>query len=170
MKNIIRLSLIALITSTLAPFCHAQAQLAGDWQGTLDVNGGQLHIVLHIVAAKDGSLSITADNPDQGQMGVAADAVTFKNSNLTITMNTYNGTYEGTVNNDASAITGTWTADDVQELNFKRVAAAPAPVKTEAPATIDGTWLGALDTGAIKLRVVFKIATAAEGLSAQLQS
>ena len=161
---------LVLITATLAPFCHAQAQLAGDWQGTLDVNGGQLHIVLHIVAAKDGSLSITADNPDQGQMGVAADAVTFKNSKLTITMNTYNGTYEGTVNNDASAITGTWTADDVQELNFKRVAAAPAPAKPAAASTIDGTWLGNLDTGAIKLRVVFKILSTAEGLSAQLQS
>jgi uncharacterized protein len=171
MKQIIvRLSLIILIAGTFTPFCRAQAQLAGDWQGMLSVNGGQLHIVLHIVAAKDGSLSATADNPDQGQMGVAADAVAFKDSKLTITMNAYNGFYEGTVNKDASEITGTWTADEPAELNFKRVAAPPAPPKPEAHTTIDGEWLGSLDTGAIKLRVVFKIASTSEGLSAQLQS
>jgi fermentation-respiration switch protein FrsA (DUF1100 family) len=171
MKHIIiKLSLIVLISATLTPFCRAQAQLAGDWQGVLSVNGGQLHIVLHIVAAKDGSLSVSVDNPDQGQMGVAADAVTLKDSKLTITMNAYNGTYEGMANKDASEITGTWTADEPVELNFKRVAATQAPPKPDVAATIDGTWLGSLDTGAIKLRVIFKIVSTGENLSAQLQS
>jgi uncharacterized protein len=171
MKHIIiRLSLIVLIAATFTMLCRAQAQIAGDWQGILSTNDGQLHIVLHIIAAKDGSFSATVDNPDQRQMGVAADAVTFKDSKLTITMNAYNGTYEGTANNDASEITGTWTADEPQELNFKRVAAPQEPAKPDAASTIDGTWLGNLDTGAIKLRVIFKIVSTAKSLSAQLQS
>jgi pimeloyl-ACP methyl ester carboxylesterase len=169
MKRNFFISLV-LIAAALTPFCGAQARLAWDWQGMLSVNGGQLHIVLHIAPAKDGSLSVTVDNPDQGQMGVAADAVSFKDSKIRITMNTYSGVYEGTVDSDASEITGTWTADEVQDLNFKRVAAAPAPPKPAASSKIDGTWLGSLDTGAIKLRIVFKIASTAEGLSARLQS
>jgi len=161
---------LALIAATFTPFCRAQTQIAGDWQGMLSVNGGQLHIVLHIIVAKDGSLSATVDNPDQGQMGVAADAVTFKDSKLTITMNAYSGFYEGTVNNNAGEIAGTWTQDEPEELNFKRVAATPTTPNPDAHSTIDGTWLGSLDTGEIKLRIVFKIVNTAEGLSAQLQS
>ena len=38
------------------------------------------------------------------------------------------------------------------------------------PSDIDGTWLGSLDTGAIKLRIVFKIVNTQDGLTAQLQS
>jgi uncharacterized protein len=161
---------LALIAATFTPLCRAQTQLAGDWQGVLFASGGPLHIVLHIVAAKDGSLSVTVDNPDQGQMGVAADKVTFKDSKIIITMNAYNGIYEGTANNDASEITGTWTQDEPEELNFKRVAATQAPPKPAASLTIVGTWLGSLDTGDIKLRIVFKIVSTAEGISAQMQS
>lgn len=42
--------------------------------------------------------------------------------------------------------------------------------KPAAPSEIDGSWLGSLDTGAIKLRIVFKIVNTADGLTAQLQS
>jgi fermentation-respiration switch protein FrsA (DUF1100 family) len=44
---------------------------------------------------------------------------------------------------------------------------APKPA---APTAIDGTWLGSLDAGAIKLRIVFKIANTNDGLTAQMQS
>jgi fermentation-respiration switch protein FrsA (DUF1100 family) len=167
---VIKLALMALIAATLAPLCRAQALIAGDWQGVLTVEGRQLHIAMHIAAAKDGALFATVDNPDQGQMGTQANAVSFKDSKLTLTINAYNGVYEGTMNKDATEITGTWTQDQPLELNFKRGAPAQAAPKPDAPSDIDGTWLGSLDTGAIKLRIVFKIVNTQDGLTAQLQS
>ena len=39
-----------------------------------------------------------------------------------------------------------------------------------APPSIDGLWMGRLDVGAIKLRIVIKIAKSGDGLTAQMQS
>jgi fermentation-respiration switch protein FrsA (DUF1100 family) len=166
---LIELALIAFTAATLSPLARAQASAVGDWQGVLTVQGNQLRIALHIVAAKDGTLSATADNPDQGQMGTPASAASFKDSKLSLTFDVYNGIYEGTLSPDGSKITGTWTQEQPAELNFTRVPAQAAP-RPAAPPAIDGTWLGSLDTGDIKLRIVFKIVATADGLTAQLQS
>lgn len=47
---------------------------------------------------------------------------------------------------------------------------APLALAQAAAGDIDGLWLGTLDTGAIKLRMVFKFASTAEGTTGQLQS
>jgi pimeloyl-ACP methyl ester carboxylesterase len=47
---------------------------------------------------------------------------------------------------------------------------APAPPPTTPPPSIDGAWLGTLDLGATKLRIVFHITSTASGLSATLDS
>ena len=131
----------------------------------------QLRLALHITAAKDGTLSATLDSVDQGANGIPVTSVTFKDSKLSLVVDAVHGTYEATLNKDASEIKGTWSQGQPMELNFKRgvFAAAPAP-KPAAPSDIDGTWLGTLDTGAIKLRILFKIVNTADGLTAQMQS
>ena len=53
------LSLLVLSALALLPVCQAQSQIAGDWQGTLNAMGAQLRLVLHITAAKDGTLTST---------------------------------------------------------------------------------------------------------------
>jgi CubicO group peptidase (beta-lactamase class C family) len=123
MKN---LALIALSALALSPLCRAQAQIAGDWQGTLITPGPQLHLVLHIAAAKDGSLTATLDSVDQGANGIPVTAVTLKDSKLSLTVDAVHGTYEGTVNKDATEIDGTWSQGQPLELNFKRAPAQPA--------------------------------------------
>jgi fermentation-respiration switch protein FrsA (DUF1100 family) len=149
----------------------AQSQIAGDWQGTLDTGGPQLRLALHITAAKDGTLSATLDSVDQGANGIPVTSVTFKDSKLSLVVDAVHGTYEATLNKDASEIKGTWSQGQPMELNFKRGVFAPAPApKPAAPSDIDGTWLGTLDTGAIKLRILFKIVNTADGLTAQMQS
>jgi fermentation-respiration switch protein FrsA (DUF1100 family) len=160
----------------ITPLCTAQlqntgAQIAGDWQGTLDTGGPQLRLALHITAAKDGSFSATLDSVDQGANGIPVTSVTVKDSKLSLVIDAVHGTYEGTVSKDASAIDGTWSQGQPMTLNFKRgvFAAVPEP-KPGAPTDIDGTWLGTLDAGAIKLRVLFKIVNTADGLTAKMQS
>ena len=154
-------------------------QIAGDWLGVLSMQGSDMRVVLHIIAAKDGTLSASSDVPDQGMMGIPGSAVTFKDSKLSINFDSYNGVYTGTLSQDATTIKGTWTQDQPAELDFTRAPAQAAPTpaapkppepKAEGHSEIDGSWLGSLDTGAIKLRIVFKIANTADGLAAQLQS
>ena len=56
-------------TAGAAPAGTTQLAIAGDWAGTLTAGPAQLRLVLHITAAKDGSLSATFDSIDQGVNG-----------------------------------------------------------------------------------------------------
>jgi fermentation-respiration switch protein FrsA (DUF1100 family) len=163
------LAFITFFSLTLVPLCRAQTPIAGDWQGTLSAGGAELRLALHITAAKDGTLSATLDSLDQGANGIPVTAISLKGAKLSLTIDAVHGGYEGKVNKDATEIDGTWTQGQPLTLNFKRAAAQAAP-KPAPPSEIDGSWLGSLDTGAIKLRIVFKIVNTADGLTAQMQS
>ena len=163
------LALVALALAVISLHGHAQSQIAGDWQGTLNAGGAQLRLVLHITSAKDGSLSATLDSVDQGANGIPVSAITLKDSTLAFTIDAAHIAYEGTVNKDATEIDGTFTQGQPFKLDFKR-APAKAAAKPAATSDIDGAWLGSLDAGAIKLRTVFKIVNTQDGLTAQVQS
>ena len=164
-------------TFTLAALVAAAACLAGaqdvvgDWQGTLSANGAELRLVLHIMKGADGALKATLDSVDQGANGIPVSSISLKDSKLNLGLNAVHGTYEGKVATDGKTITGTWSQSQPLPLEFKR---ATAPVKIEhkpaKPSEIDGTWMGTLDTGAIKLRVVFHIVNTEDGLTATMDS
>lgn len=156
----------------LAATCLAQSpDLAGDWQGTLNTGMGELRLVLHITKAPDGALKATMDSVDQNANGIPVDSVVLKNSKLNLNVGAVHGTYEGTVSPDAQTISGTWTQNTPLPLDFKRTA---HPLKTEhkaaKPSDIDGAWMGTLDLGAAKLRLVFHIVNTEDGLTATLDS
>jgi uncharacterized protein len=161
---------IFLLFLAAATFAHAQ-DVTGDWQGTLSAGGNELRLVLHITKSADGALKATLDSVDQGANGIPVNAVNLKNSTLNLDVAAVHGTYEGKVAPDAKTVTGTWTQGSPLPLEFKR---AVAPVKTEhkpaKPSDIDGTWMGSLDTGAVKLRVVFHILNTEDGLTATMDS
>jgi hypothetical protein len=166
-----KFAIISLAALALSPFCRAQSQIAGDWLGTLNAGGAQLRLALHIAAAKDGGFTATLDSVDQGANGIPVTSVTLKDSKLSLVVDAVHGAYEGTVNKDATEIDGTWSQGTPLELNFKRgsVPAKAAP-KPAAPSDIDGSWLGTLDAGRTKLRIVFKIVNTQDGLTAKMQS
>ncbi len=167
------LALLAGLVSILAPVSRAQTQLAGDWQGTLSAGSAQLRLVLHITAGKDGALAATLDSVDQSTYGIPVSAISVADSKFSMTVDAVHGTYEGTVNKDASEIDGTWSQGQPIELDFHRSATPlppPAPPKPAAPTDIDGTWTGILNTGATELHVIFKIVNTQSGLTAQMQS
>ena len=167
MKNPVILATLAV---SLASAAHAQ-NIAGDWQGTLKAGEAELRLVLHLTKGTDGSLSATLDSVDQGANGIPVSSVSFKDSKLNLTVDAVKGTYEGTVNADATAISGTWTQGQPLPLDFHRGAAA---VKTEhkpgKPSDIDGDWQGALDLGTAKLRLAFHITNTEDGLTATMDS
>jgi len=171
MKRVVGFAVLLVFISAGVSLAHAQ-DIAGDWQGTLNAGGAQLRLVLHLTKAADGSLKATLDSIDQpGGNGIPVNSVTLKNSKLSLDVAAVHGTYEGTVAADANTITGTWTQAAALPLEFKR---ATAPIKTEhkpaKPSDIDGAWMGSLDTGAVKLRVVFHIVNTEDGLTATLDS
>lgn len=165
-----KLSLIPILF--LAATCMAQSSdIAGDWQGTLNTGMGELRLVLHITKAPDGALKATLDSVDQNANGIPVDSVVLKNSKLNLNIGAVHGAYEGTVSPDAQTISGTWTQNTPLPLDFKRTA---HPLKTEhkaaKPSDIDGAWMGTLDLGAAKLRVVFHIVNTEDGLTATMDS
>jgi fermentation-respiration switch protein FrsA (DUF1100 family) len=163
-----------------ASLVHAQntdVGIAGDWQATLDAGGNKLRLVLHITKAPDKSLKATLDSIDQpGANGIPVGSVLLKDSKLSLGIEIIHGAYEGKVSADGNTITGTWTQQEQNfPLEFKRSTAPVKPeTKTEAqpakPSDIDGSWMGSLDTGSIKLRVVFHILNTADGLTATMDS
>jgi hypothetical protein len=146
-----------------------QPQIVGDWEGTLDAGTAKLRLVLHVSAAKNGALAATLDSLDQGANGIPVNAVVLNGQKLSLTLDAVHGTYEGTVNKDASEIDGTWTQTGPLNLNFRRAQPRVAE-KPGKPSDIDGTWQGTLDFGMTKLRILFKIVNMESGLSAEVQS
>ena len=63
--------LLAIILLTMS----VKAQnIAGDWKGTLSVQGIDLELVFHL-AREDGSLTGTMDVPMQGAAGIPVDVI-----------------------------------------------------------------------------------------------
>jgi len=154
------------------PEMQQPPQIAGDWQGTLSAGPVQLRLLLHITAAANGSFTGTLDSVDQGALGLPASGIAVKGSAFSFNVDTVHGSYAGTLSKDGSEIDGTWTQGMPMPLNFKRaVAQAPkAEAKPAPPSEIDGSWMGTLDAGVARLRVIFKIANTADGLTAVMQS
>jgi len=139
----------------------AQAQdILGDWQGTLKAGPAELHLLLHISKANDGTLQAALDSLDQGAGGIPISAIALKDSKLTFTSDAIHGSYEGKVNAGATAIEGVWTQGQTLPLSFTRA------VK---PSDIDGAWEGTLDAGQ-KLRLVLHLTTTKDGLAASMDS
>ncbi len=61
---------VAFLVST-ATLARTQTTIAGDWQGALSVNGGELYLAVHIQKNDDGSFKATLDSIDQGGAGFA---------------------------------------------------------------------------------------------------
>ena len=144
--------------------------IVGDWHGSLKVGEAELRLVLHVTKADDGSLKATLDSIDQGANGIPVNAVTLKDSKLDLTVDAVHGTYAGKVNADASEIDGTWTQGGSLELNFHRGNIAVKPAKPAKPSDIDGDWLGTVDTGMGKLRLVLHLTNGEDGLTATMDS
>ncbi len=168
MRPILTLAIL-LFLGTFAP---AQ-DISGDWQGTLNAEGAQLRLILHITKSPDNSLKATLDSIDQpGANGIPVSSISFKDAHLSLGVDAIKGTYEAKVAADGTAISGTWSQQgETFPLEFKR---ATAPIKTEhkpaQPSDIDGAWLGTLDAGSAKLRVVFHIVNTEDGLNTTMDS
>jgi hypothetical protein len=81
-----RLSSVKLLALTILCFVPSaawtQSIIAGDWQGSMKVNGTKLRLVLHIREEPSGMLAATIDSIDQDRVGVPVKNVTFADNSL----------------------------------------------------------------------------------------
>lgn len=101
MKKLILCILAVLTVATI----NAQ-DITGTWNGLLDVQGSQLHLVFNISKTATG-ISATMDSPDQGAKDIPTSSARFENAVLTIAIANMKLQYEGKLS-DNNTISGTF--------------------------------------------------------------
>jgi hypothetical protein len=147
------------------------SDIDGAWSGTLDTGAAKLRIVFHITNTEDG-LTATMDSLDQNLRGMPMTSVTRDGASIKIEARQIGGSFSGKISADLASIDGKWSQGGAElPLVIKRSKdQAEIENKPVKPSDIDGAWTGKLDTGTLKLRIVFRIVNLPDGLTATLDS
>jgi hypothetical protein len=140
-------------------------QLAGDWQGMLQIGPAQLQLILRVSGDSATGYRGTLDSPDQNAMGMTLGDVSLAQSRLSFTLPQVGGSYEGTYNEGAGVFVGLWSQGG-QSLPLelaRRPAGADAP-RVPRPGELDGSWQGELAVQGQTVGLVLRIRTYADGL------
>jgi hypothetical protein len=129
--------------------------IEGNWAGPLQAGDAVLHLVLHISKAEDGSFKLAIDSLDQGVYGIEVTSFSQKGPVINFSVSSVGASYEGTISADRSRIDGNWTQGAVSlPLIFHRQAAgAGARRPSDAIASAEGVWQGALEGNGMRLRL-----------------
>jgi hypothetical protein len=97
-----------------------ESDLQGFWSGALNANGTDLHLVLKLAKASDGTFSGTLDSLDQGLKDLPVTTVSYTNSDLVLEWKGLRATYRGTL--EIGKLTGTWEqGPGAFQLDFARM-------------------------------------------------
>jgi hypothetical protein len=89
----------------LMPVTFFSQELAGQWNGTLYVQGNDLKIVLH-VNKNNNQYEATFDSPDQNANGIKVTATAFSYPHVKFEIASLGAVYEGVMSDEG--ITGKW--------------------------------------------------------------
>ena len=70
--------LAVLLAFMVLPVPANSQQLAGDWQGMLQIGPAQLRLVLHLAGDSATGYRGTLDSPDQNVMGMTLDDISLE--------------------------------------------------------------------------------------------
>lgn len=101
---------------------EAPAELAGLREGTLEVGGAKLRLVLRVEKAKEGEKLVAfLDSPDQGVNGIPVTAIALKDDQLTFECQAIGGRYEGKLDKANQTFEGKWSQGGQSfPLNLKK--------------------------------------------------
>lgn len=88
---------------------HTRGDLVGEWTGAISAGGQTLRLILNVDVGVDGSLRATLTSVDQGNTVIPVDAVAIDEDTVSFSISAIDGSYEGTMNEEGSAIDGTWS-------------------------------------------------------------
>ncbi len=103
-----RVLAVAVVLLANASLAQDAPKVVGDWSGALQAGGMKLRLILHITRADDGALRATMDSVDQGATGIPVDEVRFDGRTLVAILRSINGSYEATIDDAGTTLTGTW--------------------------------------------------------------
>ena len=167
-KGLLLAGALAILTGTAV---HAQDP-TGNWQGTLKAGGTEIRIVVHVSKNAAGKLTATFDSPDQGATGIKVGPIDLRGTKLNFSVLSLDGSYEGTLNDAGTAISGTWSQRRIDfPLDFERVTTVTRTEhKPVPPSDIGGAWFGTLNTAGGMLHLAFHIVNTDDGLTATMDS
>ena len=84
-------------------------ELEGTWNGTLNVNGTQLRLVLTMSSQSDGTAIGSIVNVDEGRLEIPASTITQAASIVTLEFKTVGGSYSGALSNDGTELVGRYS-------------------------------------------------------------
>ncbi len=121
------MSRLLIVMTFLSLSSFSFGQITGDWFGTLQVQGVQLRMVLHISESEEG-LVTTLDSPDQGAFGLAVEKTAFADPKLSLELTNLRAQFEGQLKQDS--LLGFWLQAGRQfPLHFGRKAKEVAKLK-----------------------------------------
>jgi len=117
--------LVLALGSTIVPafmIAGDTSPIVGKWEGILDPGAQpKQQIVVHLSQSHDGILSGTIDYPDQNITGIPITAINYKEPALHFESQSIHASYDGTMRQDNSEISGNWKAwSGSGPLVFKR--------------------------------------------------
>jgi hypothetical protein len=171
------LLLTTLLTSSATVFGAASTNgITGNWLGTLDAGSAKLRLLFKITQTAAGALTAKLDSLDQGARDIPVSSVTLKDNTVRLEVNTVQGVYDGTLDEAAKKLTGTWQQGGHSlPLTLERhegavEAAAPEKLSPEdlaankqAAQKLAGVWNGTLAAGATNFRLKVRITKTAAG-------
>jgi hypothetical protein len=173
--------LCVLCWSASALAQQAQPNVAGRWEGNIEIQGVKLGIQVELARKENDNWTGTITIPAQMLKDAPLANVSVKDNTLSFELSDIPGnpTFKGNLAEDGKRISGELTQSG-QTFSFKlerpgAEAAADSYVATPekgAPGQgLEGRWQGTLDAGGSVLRVVLKVTKAADGdFTARLDS
>ena len=176
MKTSPALLAVLLLSSAIALGAPSTNDLAGNWQGALEVGQAKLRLLFKISRTPAGVLTAKLDSLDQGARDIPVETIVTKDQTVRMEVKSVQGVYEGSFDEAGKKITGTWQQGP-QSLPLtlernKGTSVAPAPEKLspadlaaskEAARKLAGVWNGTLAAGASGLRLKVKITKSPAG-------
>lgn len=117
----------------------AAQEAVGDWQGTLDVGGTQLRLVIHVRTGPDGKLTGTLDSLDQGGFGIPLGDIVLEGDRLTVAVPSISGSYAGEWDEATKGWRGFWTQGGAS-LRLALAPGGPPPEEPRAPEPLPANW------------------------------
>ena len=96
---------VLLLVVIVAAISSNAQNIAGDWNGLFNSGNMKEMIVFHISRDSD-LIEVTLDNPDRKAYGLPAQAVSFVNNKLSLSVQSYGMTFSGLANNSFDTIRG----------------------------------------------------------------
>ena len=120
-------------SSVLQQSNSTQKQLAGIWVGPVVVSGITIRLILRIKQDSAGALTARMDVPDQGANDLPVEVITLQGQQVRFEASNL-GSYEGTLSNDASEISGQLIQGSTAlPVTFKRTDKVPSLGRPQDP-------------------------------------